>query len=113
MTTTDLAGPVTGVRLAGRLDAPGADRIDIKFTAVVVARGHDAIIDLSGVTFIASMGLRLLISTARALALKKRTMVLFGAAEMVQEVLDDAAIDQIIPIVATEADALARIAQPG
>jgi anti-anti-sigma factor len=110
MTAIELAGPVTCVRLVGRLDAPGADRIGLRLTAAVAAQGHNAVIDLSGVTFVASMGIRLLISTARALSQKGRKMVLFGATELVQGVFEDAALDQIMPIVATEDQALAEFA---
>jgi anti-sigma B factor antagonist len=108
--STELDGNITGVSLNGRLDSAGVDRIDLPFTAAVVTRAHNTIVDLSGVTFIASMGIRLFISTARALRLKGATLVLFGAHELVQGVLDDAAIDQIIPIVGTKDQALARLA---
>ncbi len=110
MTVTELAGSVSCVRLLGRLDAPGADQVGLRFTTAVVAQGRDAIVDLSGVTFVASMGIRLLISTARALSQKGHKMVLFGASELVQGVFDDAALNQIMAIVASEDQALAAIA---
>ncbi len=110
VTLKELAGPVTCAALAGRLDAIGADRIGLRFTAGVAAQGRNAVIDMSGVEFVASMGIRLLISAARALSQKGAKMVLFGAQPAVQEVFDDAALDQILPIVATEADALAALA---
>lgn len=106
MAATELPGNLTCIRLSGRLDAPGADRIDVPFTAHVAAVGQDAIIDLSGVTFVASMGIRLLISAARGLARKGARMVMFGAQELVRNVLEEAAIDQIIPMVATEEQAV-------
>jgi anti-anti-sigma factor len=109
LTVSELAGPVTAVSLAGRLDAPGADAIAVRFTAAVASAGRDAIVDLSQVSFIASMGIRLLISTARALGLKGRKLVLHGANPMVQGVFDDAALDQIIPSVRTADEALARL----
>jgi anti-sigma B factor antagonist len=109
MTLTELEVGVTRVGLNGRLDAPGADRVGVRFTAAVVVHGKNAIVDLSNVTFIASLGLRLLISSARGLHLKGGRMVLFGPGELVKEVLDEAAIDQIIPVVATEADALEQL----
>jgi len=108
MSVSELDGPVTLVRLDGKLDAPGAEQIGVQFTAAVAARGRNAIVDLSEVGFIASMGLRLLISTARALSLKGGSLVLFGATPMVQGVFDDAALDQIIPSVATEDEAIAQ-----
>lgn len=102
----DRDGKVTLVRLHGRLDAPGADQIGIRFSGAVAAPGHDAAIDLSGVSFLASMGIRLLIENARSLHVKGAKLVLFGAQPGVADVLDQSAIDQIIPVVATESEAL-------
>jgi len=110
MQVSEIGANVTCVRLSGRLDAPGADTIDIGFTAAVVATGRDAVIDLSGVSFVASMGIRLLIASARGLSLKGANMVLFGAQELVYTALDQAALDQIIPIVATQSEAIERLA---
>lgn len=109
MDITEVAGPTTCIRLQGRLDAQGADRIGTRFTAAAAAGGRPAIVDLSGVTFVASLGLRLLISAARALKSKGGTLVLFGANDLVQSVLDHAEIGQIIPVARTEHDALDRL----
>jgi anti-anti-sigma factor len=109
MNISEIDGVVTRVQLRGRLDAPGADQIGLRFTSAVTSAGRDAIIDLAGLEFIASLGLRLLISNARALGNKGAKLVLFGAPELVQNVFDDAALDQIITIVRTEADALAAL----
>jgi anti-anti-sigma factor len=110
MAVTELAGNVCCVRLSGRLDAPGADQIGVRFTAAVVAPGRNAVIDLSGVSFIASLGMRLLIASARGLHTKGATLVVFGAQEGVQNALEQAALDQIIAIVDSEAHALERLA---
>ena len=110
MTITELDGPISCVRLNGKLDAGGVDRIDTRFTAAVAARGRNAIVDMSGVTLLTSMGIRLLISTARALSQKGATMVLFGAQPLVQEGLNHTALDQIIAVTETEAQALEKLA---
>ena len=110
MTVRELPVDATCVRLDGRLDAAGADQIGIRFAAVVASAGRPAMIDLGGVSFIASLGIRLLISTARSMASKGLPMVLFGADALVREVLDHVALDQIIPVVDTEAEAVARLA---
>jgi anti-anti-sigma factor len=111
MDVTELAGgSVTFVRLHGRLDAAGADRVGLRFTAAVAALGKPAVVDLSGVAFIASMGMRLLISAAKGARLRGHKVALFGAQPQVGEVLDEAALDQILDIVATEEEALARVA---
>ncbi len=109
MSIVELESGVTCIRLDGRLDAPGADRIDLRFTAAAASGKHHTIVDLGGVSFVASMGLRLLISTARALHVKGGRMVMFGAQDLVRDVLEQAAVDQIIPLVETEQQALEQL----
>jgi anti-anti-sigma factor len=106
---SELDGGVTCVRLRGRMDAAGAGIIDANFTAAVAAQGRNAVVDLQGVSFVASMGLRLLISTAKTLHGKGARMVLYGAEPLVRSVLDEAALDQIIPVADTEPQALALL----
>ena len=52
----------------------------------------------------------MLISTARALGAKKAKMVLYGANEAVLDVIETMALDEIVPVTKTEAEALAHIA---
>lgn len=106
MAMSELPGKITCVRLSGRMDAAGAGQIDGPFTSRVVAAGRNAVIDLAGVSFIASTGIGLLISAARGLDRKGRKLVLFGASDLVHEALEQAAVDQIIPVAATEHAAL-------
>lgn len=108
----DITDTVQALRLTGRLDAPGADGIGVRFNAGVSAPGRQTIVDLSGVSFLASMGIRLLIEGARAARMRGSKLVLFGAQDLVQSVLDDAAIDQIVPIVGSREQALARLQAP-
>jgi anti-sigma B factor antagonist len=102
----EVSGSVNCVRLAGRLDAAGADQVGVRFSASGSAAGRHIVVDLSQVSFVASMGIRLLIATARAARARGSMFVMFGAQELVHAVLVDAAIDQIIPLFATEAEAL-------
>jgi anti-anti-sigma factor len=69
----DVGATVNCVRLSGRLDAPGADRIGVRFTASASVPGRHAMIDLSEVSFLASMGIRLLIATARSARARNST----------------------------------------
>ena len=106
MTLSDVGADVTCIRLTGRLDAAGADLIGVRFTATAASVGKPTMVDLAGVSFLASMGMRLLISTARALDAKGAKLALFGAPELVQNALEQAAFDQLMPVVATEQQAL-------
>lgn len=112
MEITPLDGGLTRIRLQGRLDAQGADSIGLRFSAAAATAPCRVVVDLSGVGFIASLGMRLLISSARNAKAKMGVMVLYGATDLVQDVLEQMAIDQIMPIVSTEALALQQARVP-
>lgn len=97
------------VILDGRLDAVGTDAISLSFTAAVGAAGRHALVDLSRVTFVASLGIRLLLSTARVVERKGCRMVLFGVQPAVLEVFDTVALTTIIPVAADQAAARALL----
>ncbi len=97
------------VVLKGRLDTAGADHIETRFVAALVPRGLSAIVDLSEVDFVASMGLRTLISVARSLSRKNARLVLFAPQEGVREVFESVSLGDLIPIRDTETDALAAL----
>lgn len=98
------------LRLQGRLDAASVDRMEVRLNAAAVAPGRDLLVDLAGVEFIASMGIRMLVTAARSLKSKGARMVLFGAQPLVHEVLEHVAIDQIIPVAPDQDRALALLA---
>ena len=106
---TDLSERVTKVALSGRLDTAGVDRVEAKFLAVCAAGGSHALIDLSAVSFMASMGIRMLISASRAMALRKTKLVLFAPQPMVSDVLNHTALADVIPIAADEKAAIALV----
>jgi anti-sigma B factor antagonist len=100
---------VTKIALEGRLDTAGVSRIEIPFGARAAAGGRAVIVDLSQVSFIASLGVRLFISSARALAAKGGRMVLFAPTAGVAEIIDVMGLGEIIPVVADEPAALAHV----
>jgi anti-anti-sigma factor len=103
--TSDL-GHAAKVVMQGRLDTPGVGEIETRFLASVVPAGRHAVVDLSGVSFVSSMGIRMLISAARSLSQKKAKLILYGAQPLVQESLDNVSLSDIVPIVASETQAL-------
>jgi anti-anti-sigma factor len=102
----DNIGDVTRIVLVGRLDTRGVDEVENNFGAAVVATGKHTIVDLSQVTFLASLGIRMLISNARALSRKGSKLVMYGAGIGVQDVIEITALAEIIPLAASESDAL-------
>jgi anti-anti-sigma factor len=97
------------VVLVGRLDTAGVDVVETRFGAAIVPNGKNTIVDLSGVTFLASMGIRMLISTTRALSRKGGRLVMFGATPGVHDVIETAALTDIIPLASSENDALGLV----
>ena len=99
-------GKIARVKLRGRLDTPGVDRVEAKFTAAVVPEGRNTVVDLSEVSFIASMGLRMFIGLAKALRRSNAKLVLFAPQSQVNEVFNTVVLREIMPIVVDEAEAM-------
>ena len=112
MEITEIAENQIKITLKGRLDTAGVDRIEKRFIAAVVPRGRNAIVDLSQIDFVASMGIRMFISAARALNAKNAQLVLFAPQAIVREVFELASLGDIISICDDEASALIELTAP-
>jgi anti-anti-sigma factor len=93
----ELPGGITKIILEGRLDIEGAAAVDLKMNVITNGR-TSVLMDLQGVSFLASMGLRSLVIPARAIKRRGGRVVLFGPNEMVGKVLKTSGIDTVIPI---------------
>lgn len=109
MQFTDVGG-VTKAVLGGRLDSISVGEVETRFVANIVPKEQPAVVDLSDVSFIASLGIRMLIGTARALQRCNARFAMFGANEAVMEIIETTSLTEIIPVVGTEAEALAVVA---
>jgi anti-sigma B factor antagonist len=94
------------ITFTGRLDTPGVDQVETRFVAALVPAGRHALIDLSAVEFIGSLGVRMLISVARSLSRKDARLVLVAPQSQAQEVFDHVSLSEIIPICPDEAAGL-------
>ena len=106
----DNVGEVRRVVLVGRLDTMGVDNVEARFGAAIVPNGKNTIVDLSQVTFLASMGIRMLILTTRALSRNGGKLVIYGARTGVRDVIEFTALSEIIPLAPNEGEALSLIA---
>jgi stage II sporulation protein AA (anti-sigma F factor antagonist) len=88
---------VTKVVLNGRLDMQGAQKIDLPFSALAGSH-RKVIVDLSQVAFMASMGIRTLVLTAKSIKSKGGRLILLDPVGAVEKVLVESGIDMIIPI---------------
>ena len=108
VTITEESG-LTKAKLLGRLDTATVNRVELAFTAGIVPKGRHTLVDLTEATFIASLGIRMLLTVARSLNRAGARLMLFGAGPEIMEILETTAIPDIIPVFATEAEAVAAL----
>ena len=83
--------------------------VELPLTGYTVARERPAIIELSGVDFLGSLGIGMLISVGRALRRRGASLVLVSPQDRVADLLRGARIEELIPIAATVDEALVRL----
>lgn len=93
-----LANNITRIALSGRLDIVGAREIDLQFQGLTTNRKAAIIVDLSGVDFIASIGIRTLLASARSQSNRGGKLVLLNPQPAVKGVLQTAGVSDLIPV---------------
>ena len=88
---------ITKVSLSGRLDIEGA-LIDDEFTKVAEEKRR-VLVDLSEVTFIASLGVHTLVKGAKLTVKNGGKMVLLNPQPNVERVLRISNVDTVMPII--------------
>lgn len=94
-------GEADGVRrvaLSGRMDAAGIKDIEAAFMQNVSGADRSVVVDMGGVSFMASMGMGLLLRNARSLAGRGLRLILYRPQSLVEEVMHIAGLQQLIPI---------------
>lgn len=85
--------------LDGRLDIAGTQAIEQAFSIATTVRPLNVIVDLQAVSFLASIGIRMLLTAARAQQVRGGRMILAAPQLPVRKVLEAAGIDQLVSIV--------------
>ena len=86
------------LKLTGRLDTLGAGEIEPRFNEHCDGDNALVIVDLSGVDFLASIGIRLLVGAAKSVAKRGGRLLIVGPNADVHMVLDLSGIPAIIPL---------------
>jgi anti-anti-sigma factor len=108
LTQLESTDKVTNLLLSGSLDITGVQDIEMDFSRL--ASGEQAVvIDFSGVTFIASLGMRMLLSAAKKLDNEGNKLVLHSVPPLVETALTTAGLATILPIVKDEPDAISLL----
>ena len=108
MNQFDLDGDVLKVALDGSLDIMGSAAIDGRFETIALEQDR-LVVDLAGVDFLASIGIRVLVKAAKTIANRGGRMAVYNAQEMCRKVLESTGVNKIIRLVESEDDALAAV----
>lgn len=97
---------VSHVALEGRLDATGVEEMEESFAEATTARGLPTVVDLSGISFMSSLGIGFLFANTKRLKKAGCKLVLLNPKGMVEDVLRISKMDKVMPIAYELEDAL-------
>lgn len=107
--TRDREGPITVLGVQGRIDSSTSVRFEQELDTVLGEPAEALVIDLSGMPYMSSAGLRVLLVTGRRCKAEGRRLVLCGLVESVRDVFHMSGFSTIFDIADTRADATARL----
>jgi anti-anti-sigma factor len=95
----DSSNEVRRISLSGRLDTVGSEEISEELVSLAASAKRGVVVDLSQVTFLSSMGIRALISAAKARQANGGRMVLLvDGSDVVVRTLEATGVDELIPV---------------
>src|SRR5262249_14737635 len=89
-------GEVLELRVAGRLDAYWADHLRDELQEAIRGGAHQIQLDFSGVTFLSSAGLRVLLTSYQQLSAIQGSLSVIRPSPGVQQVLELAGFDELL-----------------
>ena len=95
---SELDSGIRLIKLNGTLDIHGVNQVDTEFVRHCTGENVCVLVDLSKVNFISSIGIPLLINSAKLLARQGGKMALLNPKKFVEDSLEIMGISMIIPI---------------
>ena len=101
----DIGENLRRISITGRLDVAGTDGVASRLADLAGSK-KGVVVDLTSVQFLASIGIRALISTAKAVQGRggKMVLVVAGGSSVVMS-LEATGVDELIPVFRNAADA--------
>ena len=103
---------VTVLQLHGRLDATSASDLERHMTEVIAGGARSLVMDLAGLEYISSAGLRVLLSSAKRTKQAKGKLTLAAPTAGPRQVLTMAGFPAVVPLFDTTALAIASFLPP-
>ena len=102
----DVGENLRRIVVSGRLDIPGTDSVAAQLEELAAAPKKGVVVDLSALRFLASIGIRALIVSAKAVQQRGGKMVLVvNDASTVRMSLEATGLDELLPVFRSVSDA--------
>jgi len=99
-------GELRKILISGRLDVDGTNSVAAQLEELSKAPKKAVVVDLSSLKFLASIGIRALITSAKAVKARGGKMVLVvNSGSTVMMSIQAAGVDQFVPVFGSESDA--------
>jgi len=86
------------IKLDGRLDLNGTYSIEVQFVNHCAGENVRVLVDLSHVSYVSSVGIPMLVNTAKSVVSRGGKMAFINPQENVVKVLELVGVSQVIPI---------------
>ncbi len=103
---TELNGGVRLIKLEGRLDLNGTYSIEVQFVNRCAGEKVRVLVDLSGVSYVSSVGIPMLVNTAKSVMSQGGKLAFLNPQENVFKVLELVGVSHVIPIYYDQKEAL-------
>ncbi|OPY47005.1 MAG: STAS domain protein [Methanosaeta sp. PtaU1.Bin028] len=100
-------GDVYIVSIEGRMDTANSKDVESRLDQVIGDKREKMLIDLAGVDYISSVGLRVLLASLKRHRERRGKMALISLQPFVQDVFRITGLEKIFPIYSSEAEAMA------
>ena len=103
---TDIGEDLRRIAISGRLDLPGTDSVAKQLEELTAAPKNGVVIDLSRLKYLASIGIRALITSAKTVQQRggKMALVVHGDSTVLMS-LEATGVNELIPVFNNFADA--------
>jgi anti-anti-sigma factor len=95
-------GDVVVVRVLGRLDAASSPQLEKKISSIIESGHFKLVMNLAGVDYLSSAGMRLMLSISKKLKSLEGKVVACSLNEEVMEVIKMAGFHQVLELYSTE-----------
>ena len=107
---TELKDGIRLIKLDGRLDLNGTYSIEVQFVNQCAGDNVRVLVDLSGVNYVSSVGIPMLVNTAKSVVNRGGKMAFLSPQDNVLKVLELVGVTQVIPIYNNQSKALKGLA---